>query len=263
VRPTEIAKMFELEDTYWWFVGRRELIRELLLRYGCAGRDPSAALRAGRNVAPTEEGRVTILDVGCGTGATLKAIADLGMTIGVDRSPEALRLCRRRGQRDLVLAEAESLPVISGSADVVLSLDLLEHIEDDTAACREFARVLRPGGLLLVTVPAQPWLWSEHDEALDHLRRYRARRFRRILLDVGLAVERLSPVITTLLLPIAGLRLAQRLLPRKKGAPETAFIIPPPAINWVLTTLLRLERVWLRRFSLPVGVSLFAVARRR
>ena len=249
MRPTEIAKMFELEDTYWWFVGRRELIRELLLR---------AVPRLS-----TFDSRLSVLDIGCGTGATLKAIADLGMTIGVDRSPEALQLCRRRGLRDLVLAEAESLPVVSGSAEVMLALDLLEHIEDDAAACREFARVLRPGGLLLVTVPAQPWLWSEHDEALDHLRRYRGKRLRRILVEAGFRIERLSPVITTMLLPIAALRLAQRILPRRKGAPETAFIIPPKPISWVLTTLLRLERLWLRRFSLPVGVSLFAVARRR
>jgi hypothetical protein len=123
--------------------------------------------------------------------------------------------------------------------------------------------LLKPGGILLVTVPAIPWLWSEHDEALDHLRRYQARRLRRILTEGGFRLERLSPVITTLLLPIAGLRLVQRLLPRKHGAPETAFIIPPRAINWVLTALLRLERLWLRWFNLPVGVSLFAVARRR
>jgi SAM-dependent methyltransferase len=246
VRPTEIAKMFELEDTYWWFVGRRELIRELLLRY-----------------RPARRGDIAMLDVGCGAGATLKAIADLGMTIGVDRSPEALRLCRQRGLGGLVLADAEALPMTGESVDVLLALDLLEHIADDAAAAQEFARVLRPGGALIVTVPAYQWLWSEHDEALDHLRRYRARRLRRILVEAGFRIERLSPVITTMLLPIAALRLVQRLLPGKKGTPETAYIVPPKALNWVLTALLRLERLWLRRFGLPVGVSLFAVGRRR
>lgn len=244
MRPDELAKMFSLEDSYWWFVGRRELVRELLLRHRPHG------------------SQLLTIDVGCGTGATLNAIADVGPAIGVDRSREALRFCRRRGLRELVLAGAESLPVKTGSVDVLLALDLLEHIQDDGAAVREFSRVLRPGGVLLVTVPACPELWSEHDEALDHLRRYRARRLRRILLEAGFRIERLSPVITTLLLPIAALRLAQRALPRKKDAPETAFIIPPKAVNWVLTTLLRLERVWLRWLSLPVGVSLFAVARK-
>jgi SAM-dependent methyltransferase len=256
MRPSELAKMFELEDTYWWFVGRRELARELLMRYG-RGVEPFPSASS-----PLASSPLRLLDVGCGTGATLKATADLGMMIGLDRSPEALRLCRQRGLCELVLADAEALPIASESVGVVLALDLLEHIEDDAAACREFARVLRPEGLLLVTVPACPWLWSEHDEALDHLRRYRASRLRRVLAGAGFRVERLSPVITTLLLPVAALRLLQRLLPRRKGAPETAFIIPPRAINWVLTTLLRLERVWLRRLNLPVGVSLFAVARK-
>ena len=244
MRPAELTKMFELEDTYWWFVARRELVRELILRY-----------RPARD-------EIAVLDVGCGTGATLKAIGDLGTVLGIDRSPEALQFCRTRGLSKLARAKAEELPVASGSVDVVLALDLLEHIQDDAAAARELARVLRSGGVLLATVPAGPELWSEHDEALAHLRRYRAARLRRILVDAGFDIQKLSPVITTLLLPIAALRLAQRIFPRKKGAPETAFIIPPRPINWLLTKILRLERLWLRRFNFPVGVSLVAVARK-
>ena len=244
MRPAELAKMFELEDTYWWFVARRELVRELLLQ--CRPKHADAA----------------ILDVGCGTGATLAAVDDLGAVLGIDRSPEALQFCQKRGLWRLIRATGEALPVAASSVDVVLALDLLEHIRDDGAAVGEFARVLRPGGVLIATVPARPELWSEHDEALDHLRRYRAARLRQILVDAGFHIRKLSPVITALLLPIGALRLAQRILPRKRGAPETAFIIPPKCINWLLTAILRLERVWLRRFNLPVGVSLVAVARK-
>ena len=244
MRPAELAKMFELEDTYWWFVARRELVRELLLRHRPEGE------------------RIRILDVGCGTGATLTALSDLGELVALDRSPAALRFCRRRGFSQLILAEAERLPVASDSVEVVLALDLLEHIEDDGAAAREIARVLRPGGIAIITVPALPGLWSEHDEALDHIRRYRARRLRRILTEAGFRIEKLSPVITALLLPIAALRFVQRVPPKRKGTPETAFIIPPRAINRLLIGILRLERVWLRCLSLPVGVSLVAVTRK-
>lgn len=237
--------MFDLEDTYWWFVARRELVRDLLARRRPSGRS------------------LRLLDVGCGTGATLKALDHLGVTVGMDRSPQALRYCEVRGLRRLLRASAEALPVASESLDVVLALDLLEHLPDDAAAVREFARVLRPGGLLLVTVPACPQLWSEHDRALDHLRRYRASRLRRILLDAGLRIEKLSPVITALLLPIAGLRLIQRILPRRSGRPQTAFIVPPRPVNSLLVALLRLERRWLSHFNLPVGVSLVAVACKR
>lgn len=244
MRAAELAKMFELEDTYWWFVARRELVRELL---------PRMAGSPG----------LTIIDVGCGTGATMKAVEDLGMPIGIDRSAQALHYCQSRGLGCLAVGRAEALPIGSEAADVVLALDLLEHVRDDGAAVRELVRVLRRGGLLVVTVPAMPELWSEHDEALDHIRRYRGRRLRRILTEAGVSIEKLTPIITLLLLPIAALRLLQRVLPRRREAPETAFIIPPRPVNWLLIALLRLERLWLRRLPLPAGVSLVAVARRR
>jgi SAM-dependent methyltransferase len=256
MRPSELAKMFELEDTYWWFVARRRLVRELLVRHLRGGRRACPPL-AG-HIRPT--GGVRVLDVGCGTGATLATLAEFGEVTGLDRSPEALRFCRRRGHHRLVLARGEELPVMTESVDVITALDLLEHIPDDAAAMREFARALRPGGLLVVTVPAGPWLWSEHDEALDHLRRYRAPRLREIMEDAGLEIVRLSPLITMLLAPIAALRLLQKLQPREASAPQTAFIIPPRWINTLLVGLLWLENRWLLRWNLPAGVSLMAVA---
>ena len=159
-------------------------------------------------------------------------------------------------------ARGEALPAQSESVDVITALDLLEHIPDDAAAVAEMARVLRPGGILLVMVPALPFLWSEHDEALDHLRRYRARQLREILEGAGLKVERLSPLITLLLAPIGALRLLQRILRRKNAHPETAFIVPPALVNVLLTWLLWLESRWAVRWNLPVGVSLMGVARK-
>lgn len=244
MRPAELARMFDLEDRYWWFVARRELVNDLLAR----GRHPGAELR--------------VLDVGCGTGATLKTLDATTVGVGIDRSAEALRYCQVRKLGRLVRATAEALPIASESVDVVLALDLLEHVADDGAAARELARVLRPGGVLLLTVPACPELWSEHDEALDHLRRYRAARLRRVLRGAKLRIEKLSPLLATLLIPIAVLRLIQRILPKRRSGPQTAFIVPPRAVNALLIAVLRLERRWLRRFNLPAGVSLVAVARK-
>ena len=246
MRPRELDKMFELEDTYWWFVARRGLVLTLL----------------GRRLAASPERERVILDVGCGTGATLEGLSRFGRVVGMDSSRYALQCCRRRGRHDLVQARGEALPIADASADAITALDLLEHIPDDAAAVREFSRVLRPGGVLIVTVPACPFLWSEHDEALDHLRRYRAARLRQIIAESGLVIERLSPLITFLLFPIAALRLLQRLRPRKRG-PQTALIVPPRAVNSLLTRLLLLENRWLLHFNLPVGVSLMAVARKK
>lgn len=244
MRAAELEKMFRLEDTYWWFVARRALVRDLLTHY-----------------APPGPASRRILDIGCGTGATLATLEEFGEVIGMDRSREALRFCRRRGRSRLALALGEALPLSASSVDIITALDLLEHIEDDAAAVREMARALAPGGLLLVTVPALPFLWSEHDEALAHVRRYRARRLRGLLEQAGLEVVHLTPVIATLLLPIALLRLAQRFRPRRE-APKTAYIEPPTFINRLLIALLRWEGRWVLRHHFPVGVSLVAIARK-
>ena len=250
MRPSELEKMFKLEDTYWWFVARRRLVRDLLLRYR-----PTRAAGADKT-------RLRILDVGCGTGATLHVLDQLGDVVGMDNSRDALAFSRRRGRYRLARAQGEALPVRSGSVDVITALDLLEHVPDDAAAVVEFARALRPGGVLLVTVPALPWLWSQHDEALDHLRRYSAARLRSLLLGAGLEIRRLSPVIALLLPPIALLRSLQRLRRKPHGRPETAFIVPPAPINFLLIGLLWLENRWALRWNLPLGVSLLAVARK-
>ena len=244
MRPSELTKMFELEDTYWWFVARRALVLALLARH-----------------RPSRGEAATLLDVGCGTGAMLAGLSAHGRAVGIDASEHALAYCRRRGHHDLVQARGESLPIADASADAVTALDLLEHIPEDGAAVKEFARVLRPGGVLIVTVPAGAWLWSEHDEALDHHRRYRSRRLRELLLEAGLVIERLSPLITLLLLPVAALRLLQRLRRRPEG-PRTALIVPSKLVNALLIRLLWLENQWLLRFNLPAGVSLMAVARK-
>jgi ubiquinone/menaquinone biosynthesis C-methylase UbiE len=246
MRPSELRKMFDLEDTYWWFVARRQLVRKLLRKY-----------RARLSPSPRT------LDVGCGGGATLAMLSQLGQPLGLDRSAEALRLSRSRGDFVLVAGEAERLPFADGSFDAVTALDVLEHVADDAAAVAEMARVCTRGGLAIVTVPAYRSLWSEHDEALDHLRRYRAGAVRCLMEQAGLRVLTLSYAITALLPVIYAFRTAQRVLRRAdSGRPKTAILPLSRLPNLMLIVLLRLETAVLLRVPLPFGVSVVCVAQK-
>ena len=149
-------ELYELEDRHWWFRGRRAVIWALLAR-------------AGIDRAPR------LLDAGCGTGRNLVEFGPLGEAEGVDVSSEAVDFCRRRGLDGVRQATLEDLPFEGGRFDLTLATDVIEHLDDDRRALRELRRAARPGGRLLVTVPAYRWLWSQHDESMHHRRRYTER----------------------------------------------------------------------------------------
>lgn len=242
--------MYRLEDTHWWFVARRNLIflaLERLLRQG--------AERSGDRKQP-----LCLLDMGCGTGAMLDRLRPLGHVVGLDLEPLALEFCRTRGHRDLVLASATALPFADNSFDFIVATDVLEHIPDDTAAAREIRRVLAPGGHALITVPAYQSLWSGHDVALMHQRRYRAPEMRRLLSDAGLDVTRLTYTVSALFPLVWMVRMAQRLRPDR---PARADAVPTPApLNHLLRVWLDLESRLALRLRLPFGLTVFAVARK-
>ena len=243
MRLPEIEKMYRLEDSYWWYVGRRYLVKSCLRRL----------LRAQKSPAK-------ILDVGCGTGATLTILDQFGEAWGCDLSPESLAFCRQRGHARLKQCPAEALRFEDGEFVVVTCLDVLEHV-DDQAAVRELRRVCKPGGRLLIAVPAYQFLWSGHDEALHHKRRYTAGQLKRLLTGGGLQVERLTYIITFLFLPILVFRLLQKLRPRR-GNPQTDHIILPKPLNDLLIAILRLETSLVSWLRLPFGVSVFCICRR-
>lgn len=243
MEPEEYARMFELEDHYWWFRGRRALVLRLLRHYRiwCAGD--------------------RILDVGCGTGATLAALSAVAAPVGLDTSMTALRFCRSRDPLPLVEARSIEIPFRDGSFHAVLALDLMEHVEDDGGTLRELERVCRPGGIVLITVPAFGFLWSEHDEALHHLRRYRARDIRDRMREAGIEVLNLSYVVSFLFLPIALYRLAGRLV-GSRGKPETTLKRVPGPVNQLLYWVLRLEAHLVPTLRFPFGVSIVCVGRK-
>ena len=238
----EYGAMYELESSYWWYVARRALAVQLL---------------ANEVKVRTD---VRILDVGCGTGANLGAFDRVAHTIGIDSSIDALHFCQSRGMKTFAQSTAEELPFAQGTFDVVTALDLLEHTDDDLKALGEIHRVCRPGGLFVATVPAYGFLWSEHDEALKHRRRYTAHELRNKLTLTGFEVVRTSYFISTLFVPILVLRIWQGL--RKSSThPKTSIVMLPGWINAALVALLSLERRLFQRVNLPFGVSIVALAR--
>jgi SAM-dependent methyltransferase len=241
LRPAEYPRMYEMEESYWWFVARRRLVCEFARELGL----PDHSL---------------LLDVGCGTGANMKAFGDNFECVGIDMSSAALCFCRSRGLESVVQARIEDSGMAGDAFDVVTALDMLEHVDDDMAALRELWRVSRPGGFLLITVPAFGFLWSEHDEALQHRRRYTAAELESKLIASGFHLVRISYFLASLFVPILIFRIVQNLT--KRGIePQATHVIPPLWVNSLIVRILDWERKLLHYVGkLPIGVSIIAVA---
>jgi SAM-dependent methyltransferase len=166
--------------------------------------------------------------------------------------------CRERGLRRLVAGRVEALPFGAETFHLLVALDLLEHIDDDAGLMRELWRVCRPDGHLLLSVPAYRFLWSDHDEALHHRRRYTRRSLLGLIRGTEFRIIRFTHAITFLLPPIATFRLAQRMV-RRGGKPKTHLIPLPATVNRLLIGLLRLEARCLRGVNFPFGVSIVAL----
>ena len=238
----EYDRMFKLEDTYWYFRGRRSIIGGLLQKY------------LNINAKP-----LRILDVGCGTGLMLEHLQGRNQKpVGLDSHELSMIYCRKRGVERLTRGDVTRLPFADNSFDLIMALDMMEHVEDDRALLSEFHRVAAPGARIMLTVPAHPFLWSEHDEALHHYRRYQRKPLLNLLKESGFRPIRYSYAISILFLPIVAFRIAQRLL-KSKDQPKTDLIELPAPINRLLLDLLRLEGAVLRKINIPFGVTLLAL----
>jgi SAM-dependent methyltransferase len=200
-----------------------------------------------------------LLDAGCGTGRNLVEFGSLGSTAGVDPSADAVSFCQDRGLEDVRRAGIEDLPFGADEFDLVLACDVLEHVEDDIGALVELRRVTSPGGTLLITVPAYPWMWTEHDVQLHHVRRYTLRVLRARVRAAGWHLER-STHFNSLALPVVA---AARLVERTSSRPgHTDLDRTPAKLNGVLAWPMRLEAKLIRHGArLPAGVSLGMLCR--
>jgi SAM-dependent methyltransferase len=223
------------EDRHWWYRGRRAIV-----------------LDAAKRVQG--DGRPRILDAGCGGGGVMAELAQLGEVVGLEPSPVSRAQALARGAGQVLDGSLEGLPFDDAAFDLALTLDVLEHLDDDRGGLGELRRVVRPGGFLIVTVPAHPRLWSRHDDINHHRRRYTRPTLRSAAEESGWEVVRLSH-FNSVLLPVA---LLARVIDRGDG-----LSIPPAPINGALEAVLQMERFAIRGgLSLPAGLSLLAVLRR-
>jgi SAM-dependent methyltransferase len=232
-----------VDEHHWWYRGRRRVIRAELDRL------------------PLPPG-ARVLDAGCGSGRTLVELVNYGEVSGIELNTDAARLASDRGLGEVRVGRLEELPWEDGTFDLITCLDVIEHVPDDVAALRELRRVARPGGWLLVTAPAYQALWSRHDEANHHYRRYSRSKLRGAARSAGWEIERMSSFNSLLLAPAAAVRLAQRRMGPRNGH-SNDLDLGPGWLNEVLERPLALEASWLARGrTLPAGLSLLAVLRR-
>ncbi len=245
MNAAEYERMYRLEDSYWWFVGRLRLVQDLMKRYYGAPQ--------------TDKAPLNILDIGCGTGAMSQRISPWGRVISADFSPLALRFSRRRGLKHLIGADAMHLPCRPDSFDALIAMDMLEHLPDDATALCEFYRVLKPGGRVIATVPANPRLWSEHDDALMHFRRYRKEEVAKRFTEAGFVIENLT-FSMTLLYPIVFMQRKLNANRTHHDPPQASMPQFPPLINSMLTGMVTFENYIARHIKFPFGVTLLCTA---
>jgi ubiquinone/menaquinone biosynthesis C-methylase UbiE len=242
----EYAIMYDIERSYWWFVGKQFLVKCILRR--C----PLSTLKKDR-----------ILDIGCGTGTILKLLEDFGTAYGIELSTDAIGFLKKRELNRLVRSDAsQSLPFGDDTFSLITCLDVLEHLDDDRTLLNEMVRVCKPGGHIILTVPAFNVLWSRHDCALHHKRRYTQKQMLDKVCQLNVTVTKKSYYNTVLTLPILAVRKLKPFVSSKRNVQSDFFTPIPRWINALLTLVFVGEICLLQRLNLPFGVSLLLVLKK-
>ncbi|MBI2108830.1 MAG: class I SAM-dependent methyltransferase [Parcubacteria group bacterium] len=241
----EYKLLKDRERFFWWNVGRRRILKDALRRH--------ARLKTGN-----------ILDVGCGPGGNILFLREFGEVVGVDSNDEALRYAEAEGYKKIVRGSATELPFPNNCFDGASALDVIEHIDDDVRALHEIFRILKPGGFFLLTVPAYKWMWSEHDIALHHKRRYAKKELLEKIMMAGFIIKESSHFVF-LSIPFRALKFfagkAFR-FSRKNNQPKTDDIILPTFLNSLLIFWLTMERILMKIIPIPWGSSILVVAQK-
>jgi SAM-dependent methyltransferase len=234
-------RMAELDQDHWWFEARRRILKRLIERV----------------VQPTKKAR--ILEVGCGTGHNLSMLKGFGRVEASELDRSARSLANKRLPGKVKSAKLPDLSMFArNSYDLIALLDVLEHVLDDLASLRAIHMRLKPGGALLLTVPANAWMWSAHDAAHHHFRRYSRNQLEELFLRAGLEVQLLS-YFNTLLFPLVAAARAVGKITRKESADDK---LPSAPVNALLNAIFGFEAGLIGRVPMPFGVSLVAIVRR-
>ena len=244
--PEAYSEMAQMQTMHWWFVARRKILRSQIDRLN---------LPAGAD----------ILEIGSGTGANLDLLADFGKVVALEMSADAIVLAKERCSgtgRQISMRQGrcpEDLAGLAQKFDLICLFDVLEHIEQDGASLAGLGSMLKPGGKLLLTVPAYQWMWGPHDTHLHHHRRYSKHLLSARCAEAGLSIARVSH-FNTLLFPLA---VMGRLFEKLRGTNTLGTQAPPTPVNALLAFTFALERHLLARVSLPFGLSLLLLAQPR
>lgn len=231
-------RMAELDSQHWWYRARREILSDLI----------------AREIKLPVDAR--ILEIGCGTGHNIPMLERFGRVDAIEIDAAARAIASRRLGHAVSDAPLPDLPgVADRQYDLVAILDVLEHVEGDREALRSIARKLKPGGRILITVPAFPWMWSAHDVVNHHHRRYTKKTLKTVIGEAGLKLDFMS-YFNSLLFPLAA---AARLAGRITGKEDSDDALPPKPVNKLFETLFGLERHAIGRIPFPPGVSIAAI----
>jgi SAM-dependent methyltransferase len=245
VDETAYRQFVELEESHFWFVGRRRIFMHLL----------------DREIGGRSDLRV--LDVGCGAGGMLAPLARYGEVTGIDTSSELVEFCRGRGFDRVSVGSAYELPAEPGTVDLITLFDTIEHVPDDRRVLEQSRLALAGGGLLFISVPAYQFLYANNDRVAHHQRRYTARDLRRKLTAAGLNPIKITYFNTLLFPVILPVVLLKKLGERWSDPGDRTNLSHgvPPLLNRALATTMGFERHLVARTSLPFGHSIVAMAR--
>ncbi|MFA6001958.1 MAG: class I SAM-dependent methyltransferase [Thermoleophilia bacterium] len=246
MQPREYDIMYGLETTYWWHTGMMAIMEQLL--------------------APTFNENSKLLDIGCGTGAKMRQLAEYCEVWGIDMHPRAIELCKERGLANVQTGDATALPFENETFTHAICCEVLQNLENDTAGVSDAYRVLKPGGFFYVSEQAYPLLRGQHDISQGAVRRYTRKRLRKMMGGAGFEIVRMTSANTVLFPMLAAVRLTSKVLhPPSRIKPEESHSdlkpLPGPA-NYLLRSILETERAMIKKTNLPYGLTIIALAKK-